>query len=98
MSLEFSLDVWMDCLSLVYLWLTTLALVVVVFRYRPTLPVSYVQSQLAFAGTEQCVSFLTLHDVKFSDSARTLIDAKISSTSLRADVNHEGLAGAKESS
>ena len=74
----------------------TLCIACPVLRYRPTVPVSYIQSMLGFSSLEQCRLFLTAHNAKFTDSSCTVVDGKESATSLSTDVNQEGLAAANK--
>ncbi|TRZ01732.1 hypothetical protein DNTS_032282 [Danionella cerebrum] len=58
------------------------ALRAIVKTFRPSVPVEYVQSSLAFPDLDTCLAFLTDLGVTFVPSDPTKIDCKVSSSSL----------------
>uniref|UniRef100_A0A1B8XUB4 Uncharacterized protein n=1 Tax=Xenopus tropicalis TaxID=8364 RepID=A0A1B8XUB4_XENTR len=48
------------------------------FSFRPDLPVSYIQSELAFANEEECQSFLASLSLVFAGNDASKIDCKLS--------------------
>ncbi|XP_042628043.1 leukocyte receptor cluster member 8 homolog [Cyprinus carpio] len=59
-----------------------LALRAILKTFRPSVPVEYVQSSLAFPDLDSCVAFLTGLGVTFTPSDPSKIDCKVSSVSL----------------
>lgn len=53
-------------------------------RFRPDLPVQYVQSILGFSCLDSCMAFLTGLGVTFTPSDPQKIDCKTSTASLAA--------------
>lgn len=53
-------------------------------RFRPDLPVQYVQSTLGFTCLDSCMAFLTGLGVTFTPSDPQRIDCKTSTASLAA--------------
>ncbi len=51
-------------------------------RFRPSVPVEYVQSSLAFPDLDSCLAFLTGLGVTLTPSDPSKIDCKVSSASL----------------
>lgn len=46
------------------------------FSFRPVLPVSYVQSELAFEAAEECQLFLAALSLVYTDTDATKIDCR----------------------
>ncbi|XP_016357262.1 leukocyte receptor cluster member 8 homolog isoform X1 [Sinocyclocheilus anshuiensis] len=59
-----------------------LALRAILKTFRPSVPVEYVQSSLAFSDLDSCLAFLTGLGVTFTPSDPSKIDCKVSSASL----------------
>uniref|UniRef100_A0A673IGL8 Leukocyte receptor cluster member 8 homolog n=1 Tax=Sinocyclocheilus rhinocerous TaxID=307959 RepID=A0A673IGL8_9TELE len=59
-----------------------LALRAIIKTFRPSVPVEYVQSSLAFPDLDSCLAFLTGLGVTFTPSDPSKIDCKVSSASL----------------
>ncbi len=46
------------------------------FRYRPTVPVTFIQKELSFANTDECNEFLSQFEITYASDSQ--IDCKAS--------------------